>query len=219
MTAAPIRWGILGTGWIADQMVTDLIGSGLTVQAVGSRSQEAADAFADKYGIEHRYSSYEALVNADDIELGDLTDPAQVESAYPCAYCRKPTAPEEQAIAIRGGVGAGDAVLAGEEANCQHTPDAGEAVDRDSAHWVDDFRPVEQADAHDDDERADHADNDGRPRVDHGTGSRDADESAKDAVHGQAKVVDAGAHLRPEDREDTASAVREGRRDRNFGGE
>lgn len=31
MTAAPIRWGILGTGWIADQMVTDLIGSGLTV--------------------------------------------------------------------------------------------------------------------------------------------------------------------------------------------
>lgn len=69
MTAAPIRWGILGTGWIADQMVTDLIGSGLTVQAVGSRSQEAADAFADKYGIEHRYSSYEALVNADDIDI------------------------------------------------------------------------------------------------------------------------------------------------------
>ena len=41
-----IRWGILGTGGIARTFTTDLQAVGLTVAAVGSRSQESADAFA-----------------------------------------------------------------------------------------------------------------------------------------------------------------------------
>jgi predicted dehydrogenase len=56
-----LRWGILGTGWIAGQMTTDLIASGRTVAAVASRSQGSADAFAATHGIAVAHSSYEAL--------------------------------------------------------------------------------------------------------------------------------------------------------------
>ncbi|TAJ50200.1 MAG: Gfo/Idh/MocA family oxidoreductase [Herbiconiux sp.] len=57
-----IRWGILGTGGIAEQFVTDLGAAGLEVAAVGSRSQESADRFAARFGIGAAHASYEALV-------------------------------------------------------------------------------------------------------------------------------------------------------------
>jgi predicted dehydrogenase len=57
-----LRWGILGTGWIAEQQVGDLKANGFTVTAVGSRSQSSADAFAAKFGIPAAHPSYEALV-------------------------------------------------------------------------------------------------------------------------------------------------------------
>jgi predicted dehydrogenase len=57
-----LRWGILGTGWIASQFTQDLIAAGHTVAAVGSRTQESADAFATRYEIPTAHPSYEALV-------------------------------------------------------------------------------------------------------------------------------------------------------------
>ncbi len=57
-----IRWGILGCGNIAKKFA-----AGLTVipdaelVAVGSRSQEKADAFANEFGATRRHASYEAL--------------------------------------------------------------------------------------------------------------------------------------------------------------
>lgn len=59
---APIRWGILGTGFIAHAQTADLVGCGFTVAAVGSRSQGTADAFAAEFGIPVAHGSYEALV-------------------------------------------------------------------------------------------------------------------------------------------------------------
>jgi uncharacterized protein (TIGR00369 family) len=58
-----VRWGILGTGGIAGSFASDLrlTDSGVAV-AVGSRSQAAADRFADSYGIASRHDSYESLV-------------------------------------------------------------------------------------------------------------------------------------------------------------
>jgi len=58
----PIRWGILGTGFIAHTQTADLMGCGFTVAAVGSRSQGPADAFAAEFGIPVAHGSYEALV-------------------------------------------------------------------------------------------------------------------------------------------------------------
>jgi predicted dehydrogenase len=61
--AGTLRWGILGTGAIAHLQTRDLIGNGFTVAAVGSRRQQAADAFAAEFGIGTAHGSYEALVS------------------------------------------------------------------------------------------------------------------------------------------------------------
>ncbi|MHC5795157.1 Gfo/Idh/MocA family protein [Lacisediminihabitans sp. FW035] len=58
----PVRWGILGTGFIAHTQAADLVACGFTVAAVGSRSQRTADAFAAEFGIPTAHGSYEALV-------------------------------------------------------------------------------------------------------------------------------------------------------------
>jgi predicted dehydrogenase len=60
--ARTIRWGILGTGFIAHTQTADLVACGFTVAAVGSRSQQSADAFAAEFGIPTAHGSYEALV-------------------------------------------------------------------------------------------------------------------------------------------------------------
>lgn len=57
-----LRWGILGTGWIAGQMTGDLILTGHTVTAVGSRTEESARAFAAEHGIPNVHGSYAELV-------------------------------------------------------------------------------------------------------------------------------------------------------------
>lgn len=59
--AGGIRWGILATGWIAEQFVKDLQLDGHQVTAVGSRSAEAAERFAQAFDIPRVHASYEAL--------------------------------------------------------------------------------------------------------------------------------------------------------------
>jgi predicted dehydrogenase len=59
--AAVLRWGILGTGWIASEFTQDLLANGMTVAAVGSRTQASADEFAARFGIQKAHASYEAL--------------------------------------------------------------------------------------------------------------------------------------------------------------
>lgn len=57
-----LRWGILGTGGIARLQVSDLLRHGFTVSAVGSRTQEGAQAFAAEFGLPNAHGSYQALV-------------------------------------------------------------------------------------------------------------------------------------------------------------
>jgi predicted dehydrogenase len=59
----PFRWGIIGTGGIARAFASDLaLLPDAEVVAVGSRSRESADAFADGLGVPHRHATYESLV-------------------------------------------------------------------------------------------------------------------------------------------------------------
>ena len=62
--AAPVvRWGILGTGWIADRFVHALqTHTRQIVQAVGSRTEAGAAAAAARWGVGTAYGSYAALV-------------------------------------------------------------------------------------------------------------------------------------------------------------
>jgi len=67
--AYKVKWGIISTGWIASQFVSDLAHSTSGVAyAVGSRSQESADEFAQKYGLPKAYATYEELVNDPEVD-------------------------------------------------------------------------------------------------------------------------------------------------------
>ena len=75
MTDSSLRWGILGTGGIAALQTSDLNDNGFTVTAVGSRSQESADAFASRWGIATAHSSYEALVADENVDAIYVSTP------------------------------------------------------------------------------------------------------------------------------------------------
>jgi len=76
-----IRWGILATGGIAHSFTSDLVLTGHTVQAVGSRSQESADAFAAEFGIPNAHASYEALVNDPEVDAVYVSTPHPFHAA------------------------------------------------------------------------------------------------------------------------------------------
>lgn len=64
MGAPPLRWGILGTGWIAERFAAALTASTRQqVYAVGSRSLSTARQFADTVGAHAAYGSYEEMVS------------------------------------------------------------------------------------------------------------------------------------------------------------
>jgi len=71
-----VRWGILGTGGIANAFVTDLrLTDSGTAVAVGSRSQGSADRFADEFAITNRHASYESLVADPDVDVIYVASP------------------------------------------------------------------------------------------------------------------------------------------------
>jgi predicted dehydrogenase len=71
-----IRWGILGTGAIAHKFATGLNDlPDIELLAVGSRTQEAADTFANEFKITRRHSSYEALARDPDIDAIYISTP------------------------------------------------------------------------------------------------------------------------------------------------
>lgn len=69
-STSTIRWGILGTGKIAHKFATGLQSApGAELVAIGSRTQETAETFADTYGAPHRHGSYEALAADSDVDV------------------------------------------------------------------------------------------------------------------------------------------------------
>ncbi|SEN41570.1 Gfo/Idh/MocA family oxidoreductase [Cryobacterium sp. TMT1-3] len=81
MTAL-IRWGILATGGIAHMFANDLVQNGHTVQAVGSRSQSSADAFAAEFSIPTAHASYAALVNDPEVDVVYVSTPHPFHSEH-----------------------------------------------------------------------------------------------------------------------------------------
>jgi predicted dehydrogenase len=66
----PFRWGILGTGWIANEFAQGLAQlADAKLVAVGSRTIESAQRFAEQYAVPHRHASYQALVSDPNVDL------------------------------------------------------------------------------------------------------------------------------------------------------
>ena len=71
-----LNWGILGTGYIANKFALSVAQSSKgTVVAVGSRNQETANIFAEKHSIRNAYSSYEALLKDENVEVVYISTP------------------------------------------------------------------------------------------------------------------------------------------------
>lgn len=77
-----LRWGVLGTGVIANQMAQALRSMGRTLDAVGNRTHEKAVAFAEKYGVPKIYDSYDELFTDPDIDIIYITTPHNTHMAF-----------------------------------------------------------------------------------------------------------------------------------------
>jgi predicted dehydrogenase len=71
-----LRWGVLGTGWIADKFVAAIQKhSSQRIAAVGSRSIDNATEFAQRFAIERAHGSYEELVSDPDLDVVYVATP------------------------------------------------------------------------------------------------------------------------------------------------
>jgi predicted dehydrogenase len=76
MTDKPFRWGILGLGHIARKFAVGLQSTpGAALVAVGSRTQDKAEAFGDEFSAPRRYGSYAALAEDPDIDAIYIATP------------------------------------------------------------------------------------------------------------------------------------------------
>lgn len=67
---AALRWGVMGTGWIAERFVASVSRNTAQVfAAVGSRSVDRSRAFAERHGIVRAYGSYEDLVQDPEVDI------------------------------------------------------------------------------------------------------------------------------------------------------
>jgi predicted dehydrogenase len=84
MTAPALRWGVMGTGWIAERFVQALQQSTRQqVTAVGSRSRETAAAFAKQFGLQTGHGSYHDLVADSQVDIVYIATPHNYH--HPCA--------------------------------------------------------------------------------------------------------------------------------------
>ncbi|MFC5263495.1 aldo/keto reductase [Kribbella qitaiheensis] len=101
MPDTKLRWGILGTGNIASRFASQLPSSTTgELAAVGSRSTDSANEFADRYAIPNRHGSYQELLDDDTVDAVYIATPhpLHVEWAIKTAeagkhvLCEKPLA-------------------------------------------------------------------------------------------------------------------------------
>ena len=77
-----LRWAVLGTGVIANEMARALQSMGRTLDAVGNRTYEKAAAFAEKYGVPKVYADYHEMFTDPDIDVIYLTTPHNTHMGF-----------------------------------------------------------------------------------------------------------------------------------------
>lgn len=70
-----IKWAVLGTGVIANEMAVALKKIGRNIYAVGNRTYSKAVDFAKKYGIEKVYDDYNNMFTDSDVDVIYITTP------------------------------------------------------------------------------------------------------------------------------------------------
>jgi len=99
MTDKNVRWGILGTGGIAASFAADLPRvPGAQLAAVGSRTDAAAAAFAERHGVARAHGSWAALAADPEVDVIYVATPHafHLDAALAClaggkaVLCEKP---------------------------------------------------------------------------------------------------------------------------------
>jgi len=107
--SSTVRWGILGTGVIADAFATGLgYVDGAVLHAVGSRTTASAEAFADRHGAAHAHSSYQSLVDDPAVDVVYVATPNELHqehclmaiAAGRAVLCEKPFALDAAQAAV-----------------------------------------------------------------------------------------------------------------------
>ncbi|MFF5024579.1 Gfo/Idh/MocA family protein [Streptomyces collinus] len=76
MAEQSVRWGILATGGIAAAFAADLVDlPDAEIVAVGSRSRESAEAFAERFGVTRAYGDWESLAADADLDVVYVATP------------------------------------------------------------------------------------------------------------------------------------------------
>ena len=116
MAAPVLRWGVIGTGWIAERFVTALHAStGQQVVAVASRGAARAAEFAARLGLPASYGSYAGLLATDvDVVYIATEHTAHLECATLALRAGKPVLVEKP-LAVNATDAAAIAALAAEQ--------------------------------------------------------------------------------------------------------
>lgn len=77
-----IKWAVLGTGVIANEMAAALKKKGKNIYAVGNRTYYKAVAFADKYGIEKVYEDYNDMFSDPEVDVIYITTPHNTHMGF-----------------------------------------------------------------------------------------------------------------------------------------
>ena len=86
----PLRMGVLGTAKIARQWIRDLQGcNAVQIVAVASRSDAAAQAFAQEYSLPRWHGSYEALLADADVDAIYIPLPNSLHATWAIAAARQ----------------------------------------------------------------------------------------------------------------------------------
>ncbi len=77
-----LRWAVLGTGVIANEMAAALQRMGRRLDAVGNRTPEKAAAFGKKYGVRKVYEDYRQMFTDPEIDAIYITTPHNTHMAF-----------------------------------------------------------------------------------------------------------------------------------------
>ncbi len=93
-TAPQLRWAVVGCGVIANQMAESMALAGRKLYGVQNRTPQKAQAFAEKFGVEKVFSTFEDLCADPEVDAVYVTTPHNTHITY-----------------LRGAVAAGKHVL------------------------------------------------------------------------------------------------------------